>query len=132
MSLPHGRCIVHAIPGYRDKMPVSHEAVYNLGFPGGLDAGKYPGLANELVDSHLARGARFIQHGAGNNRCVRLTQAQFQRDRFCGRRVVAGDHGDLNTAGAALFDGLEGFMAQRVDHGDHTEKDHIGHLMIAR
>ena len=114
--------VVDAVAGHRDDVALLLEQPDQAH----LVLGRHPRddpdvveLAQQLLVAH--RG----ELGAGDRPAL---DAQLAGDRGGRRRVVAGDHPDLDPGVVALGDRDPGLGARRVDDADHREQRELLHL----
>ncbi len=111
-------------------MPLAHQAAHDLLFLLRLDAGEHPGSPHLFVDCAIPPALGVAQLAAGHHRVIVAAQPEFDGDGPRGGGVVAGDHGDFDTAFPALAHGRYRLRAQGVDHAHQPQKGHIPVLCI--
>src|SRR5579872_5941859 len=69
------------------------------------------------------RGAIHILDLAAGDRGFAVADAEHFGDGRGRDLVIAGDHGDADAAAVAFLDGLDGFLARRIEKTDQPEQD---------
>ncbi len=110
MGRLQGRSVVHAVTGHRHDFAVRFERIDDAELLFRHDTGKHPDI--------LYPGGEFgvrhaVQFGAGDD-AMAVGDSGLARNRQRRGRIVAGDHDDLDTGGAAFGDGGRHGIPERI------------------
>ena len=118
--LESGR-VVHPVARHRDDLLVRLDGLHQTELVLGARAREDVAVADSLLQRGLVR---LLDLGPADRRRP-VADAQHLGDGRRGDLVVPGDHRDPDAAAVTLPDGLDGFLARRVEQPDQTEQHQV-------
>ena len=114
------RGVVDPVAGHRHPCATGLQALHQAQLVCRAGAGENAGLLQPSVQFAVAHA---VQFGAGQ--CRGAAQAEALGDDAGGAGMVAGDHLHGDARAVALGDGLDDFLAWRIEHADQAQQNEV-------